>query len=449
MMTLVLGLSLPAAACGGFFCSPAIAPIDQAAEEIVFAHDSEAGVVEMHIEITYEGQSADFAWVLPVPEEPELFLSSADLFAELAMSTAPTFTTRSVTEGRCREPVRLGCAQEVALSTAVDDSAYGGVDIIETNQIGPYDTVTLQADSAEGLLDWLVENNFDLPSDIEPLLDLYVADQSYFVAMRLSASYDTGDIEPIALRYAADDLAIPIQLTSIAAAPDMPLRVYIFGDHRAVPDSYLHAEINEAAIDWLGQGSNYYEVVEAAANVADGHAFVTEYAGSTDLVTGNDSTLRGLAGDYPYLTRLTAVLSPEEMTVDPTFVFNPDLPEVAKDRVADLVVDCSGNKKRENAPMYVELADGRRIYHDPNTQFGDTSGTVDDLQTVPAIALYATSSTENELIADFFADAEDALANHNDKYDTGGCGCNTGRVPGSLMGLALLALVVRRRRPIG
>ncbi len=444
MLTLVLGLASPAAACGGFFCTPAITPIDQAAEEIVFALDSEQNTVEMHIEITYEGASDDFAWVLPVPEEPDLFVSSADMFAELAFNTAPTFSTNFVEEGNCREPVRLGCVQyDMALESAGSTDVY----VVDSEQIGPYDTVTLRAESADALLTWLVDNDYDLPSDLEPLLEPYVAAQSYFVAMRLSAGKDTGDIEPIGLTYSGDGLSIPIQLTAIAAAEDMPLRVYVFGDARAVPESYLHVEINEAAIDWLGGGSNYYEVVEAAANEADGHAFVTEYAGKSKVASGGDETLARLISQYGYLTRMTAVLSPDEMTVDPTFVINSELPDVDKDHLADFVVDCTGGKRRENAPSWIKLADGRVVHLGEGlNQFGATAKTVGDLQDVPAMSISDMSGFDAELIADFSGDADDSLDAHNAAYDEGGCGCSTAPIPGSLLFFGGLALFLRRRR---
>jgi hypothetical protein len=42
----------------------------------------------------------------------------------------------------------------------------------------------------------------------------------------------------------------------------------------------------------------------------------------------------------PYMTRLYTTLSPEEMTLDPEFAFNPDLPDQAMTREATMVIDC-------------------------------------------------------------------------------------------------------------
>jgi uncharacterized protein (TIGR03382 family) len=446
---MILWMTSAAFGCGGFFCTPAITPIDQAAEEIVFAYDAEQEQVEMHIEVTYAGASDDFAWVLPVPEEPELFLSSAALFSQLAILTAPTFTLEPETLGNCASPVRIGCAQDVNLAAVRESQDYTDVTVVGEAQIGPYDTVTLQAADSEALLTWLGDNDYDLPADIGPLLDVYIADRSYFVAMRLSTGMDTGDIEPIALRYAASGLAIPIQLTAIAASEDMPLRVYIFGDHRAVPESYLSAEINEAAIDWLGQGANYYDVIEAAANEADGHAFVTEMASKTEgMSEGTGEALGALLKDYPYLTRMTAVLSPEEMTVDPTFTFNSQLPDVAKDRVATLVRDCSGRKKAEKAPTWIELSDGRIVELGLDIDQGarNTERFVSDLQGVSAMSISDLTVGKGEVIADFAVDATATLEAHNRGFRQGGCGCASAPIPSSILVLAGLVFFLRRRR---
>ena len=56
-------------------------------------------------------------------------------------------------------------------------------------------------------------------------------------------------------------------------------------------------------------------------------------------------TLAIFDGD-PYMTRLYTTLSPEEMTVDPIFSFNPDLADQALDRNATLDVECVGLSTR-------------------------------------------------------------------------------------------------------
>ena len=64
----------------------------------------------------------------------------------------------------------------------------------------------------------------------------------------------------------------------------MPVFVWILGDHRAVPVNYRHVHINEALLDWIFPGSNYSRLVTAAADDAGGRAFVTDFAGSSEVM---------------------------------------------------------------------------------------------------------------------------------------------------------------------
>lgn len=58
-----------------------------------------------------------------------------------------------------------------------------------------------------------------------------------------------------------------------------------------------------------------------------------------DIIEPLAETLAVFEGD-PYLTRFFTTLSPDEMTLDPEFSFNPDLPDQALERNAKLVVKC-------------------------------------------------------------------------------------------------------------
>jgi len=272
--------SSPAAeACGGFFCSQS-QPVIQNAERIAFSVDGDE--IETHVQIFYEGPSDQFAWIVPVPTNPDTFLSTDVLFNQLAIQTGPTFQLNQIDEGNCREGgmvLKGSMEMDDAMSPSATD---GGVSVVDLKQVGPYDTAVLQANNADELMVWLEDNGYDLPDDIASLLAPYISQDAYFLALKLAKNKDTGDIAPIGFRYTAEKAMIPIQLTSVAAAPDMRLETYVFAQHRAVPESYLHVQINEAAVNWWNGGQNYSNVITKAANEAGGHAFATDFADSTD-----------------------------------------------------------------------------------------------------------------------------------------------------------------------
>jgi hypothetical protein len=287
----LLAIALPdiALACGGFFCSQT--PIDQSAERIIFAVDKDEGTITTHVQINYQGAAENFAWVVPTPSLPELFLSTDQLFTQLGQSTRPQFYLNYEYEGECMWPeydyydddcFNCGPSPSSADASGSEES----VEVIQQAQVGPFETAILKADSSSALLQWLQDNGYDLPDNLQSVLDPYVLSDSHFVALRLQSDKDAGDIEPLGMTYIGNKPMIPIQLTSIAATPDMRLEVYVLGDARAAPQNFLHVTINEAAIDWLSGGSNYEQVVTDAANEAGGHAFATDFAGSTEQFEG-------------------------------------------------------------------------------------------------------------------------------------------------------------------
>jgi hypothetical protein len=62
----------------------------------------------------------------------------------------------------------------------------------------------------------------------------------------------------------------------------MGVMVWVLGESRAVPVNYRSLELNETLIDWVNFGSNYNQVVVAAANEAGGQGFVAERVGPSD-----------------------------------------------------------------------------------------------------------------------------------------------------------------------
>jgi hypothetical protein len=60
----------------------------------------------------------------------------------------------------------------------------------------------------------------------------------------------------------------------------------------------------------------------------------------------------------PYTTRLYSTLSAAEMTVDPVFVFNPDLPDLSNIHQAERVVECQRGKSEFEAPWRIEFPQG-------------------------------------------------------------------------------------------
>lgn len=443
----------PAEACGCFAPPTVGEPVVQAGERIVFAHRE--GKVVAHIQIQYQGDARDFAWLLPLPAEPDLRLGTEELFSRLEETTGPKFTLTQTSGDGCGGGIGCGAA---AAAFSRGDAAppmmeEAGVAVKESSA-GPYDWAVVRADEKQPMLDWLADNGYFVPAGTQEAIDPYIRPGAYFLALKLQAGQSLGDLQPVVVEYASERPMIPIILTSVAANPDMGILVWVLGEHRAIPHNYQHVLINEEYVDWAGAAKNYAEVVTRAIDETESHhAFVTEYAGPTqpmidqldypgrfgdrmtleeaqnayayvsqlqragfwvysvlpilqrefdipqsaidnirvepfsgqtvegeiwqtiqDYATRTSTTFDTIGvtaeiwervvepskeadllfDDNPTMTRMFTTLSPEEMTEDPVFAFNPDLPEVSNEHFATQINHCSGDLRTE-----LQLEDGR------------------------------------------------------------------------------------------
>jgi len=303
------GLTRPAEACGGFWCSLA-APVEQTAEQIIFVDHPDETVTAI-VQINYVGPSEKFAWVIPIPGDPKIAVSSNTAFARLDQATVPQYQVERKVEGTCKQEFYPefgdaafgGAAGAPATATTPPAPA---VMVINQGSVGPYDYATIAvnpalAEPADAAIDWFMNEGYDLTGVDADLLGPYLADGLNLLAFRLTKSKDvtTGSIRPVMLTYDSKLPMIPIKPTAVAAQDDMGIRVWVSGASQAVPENYRSLVINEALIDWIGQSyqyfggpavfgggfggsslpQNYDAVVTEAANQAGGQGFVTELAG--------------------------------------------------------------------------------------------------------------------------------------------------------------------------
>ncbi|MFV8750033.1 DUF2330 domain-containing protein [Nannocystaceae bacterium ST9] len=307
LSTLALGLGLalaptPADACGGTFCDgggPTVMPVDQTGENILFwiDHSGTEPHTEAHIQIQYEGEAQDFAWIIPVQQVPEVLVGNQALFDNLLAATVPTFTI-TTTSQTCDDGSVGLCAARAEDSQFADDEAgdiggdegdtgdgTGGPEILDRGFAGAFEYVVLTGDSVQEIVDWLDMAGYAQDDDAPPILQEYLDDDFVFVAVKLRGGVDVDEIHPLAIRYPGVEPCIPIKLTRIAAVDDMAIRAFFLGESRAAPMNWPHVVLNPVAFDWVNTASNYLEVASLAIDEAGGRAFLTEYAGIDDIVS--------------------------------------------------------------------------------------------------------------------------------------------------------------------
>ncbi len=286
-------------ACGGTFCDAGQPmPVDQSGENILFVVDGE--YVEAHIQIQYTGDPEKFGWVIPLQSEPESIAPGSEvLFANILASTVPAYgftTTRdecTVDEGA--DPFGDANSGSAGLTGgdgggtggAADDGGEPGVQVLSMQQVGSFEVTVLAGTDAQAVVDWLDANGYQQDPESVPILQQYIDENHVFAAVKLTDGAGLGEIHPIALRFRSSEPCVPLRLTRIAAVEDMEIRTFFLGDARTVPRNYRHVLVNDLKLDWPNFAANYKEAITLAVDEksADGRAFVTEYAGPSNVVS--------------------------------------------------------------------------------------------------------------------------------------------------------------------
>ena len=288
--------SLPATALadGGFLVDPYY-EIYETGQVAFIRYDSANGVEDLHILPEFEGNARNFAWIVPVPSLPTLAESSTQLFYDCARLASPVYRYRESS---------WGCEGS---SIAYDTVAENGVDVLESQTVGDYDTMILGADDAAVLTDSLTAWGFlheDNQAAALAVLEGYVADGWYFVTLKIdSTAFDGwpravrsdrsepyypyyGWIDPIRITFASESIVYPMRISALSASALSEVVLYVAADHR---------------MEFPGARIGYANRI-----------------GGDELRAIRESyrSLGVLIGEGDYLTRLDRIFSPAEMDED-------------------------------------------------------------------------------------------------------------------------------------
>lgn len=128
-----------------------------------------------------------------------------------------------------------------------------------------------------------------------------------------------------------------------------------------------------------GQWDGFWDATRSVVTLPDGISFddfklcpncyapQTQFSPSAYVAALEKSVItpvklvQDLVDAHPELTRMYTTLSADEMTLDPLFAFNPDLPDVSNVHTAKRVIECNPNVYAFDAPWRIELPQGGTI----------------------------------------------------------------------------------------
>lgn len=281
------------------------------------------------IDTAFTGEGTEFAWLVPLPSEPEILPATTGMFDTAAVLTSPRIESETgpdwligvgfavllmvfaAMSGRGKTVRIVGVLIFCLIAAAfllpalgkVRGSAAGPatVQILAQSTAGIYDTTVLKADRADDLLAWLTGNGYGVPDGVESVVQDYLDRGWCFAAAKLSinaASHGEHRAHPLHFRFAVAEPIYPMALTAVGNG-DIELELFVFAEGSARAEHMRVACSLQTAID--RSGSEEFRRLGDVRNrpVPLAHPGLVE-----------------IAGKLPVLTRLHAVLSQAEQADD-------------------------------------------------------------------------------------------------------------------------------------
>ena len=232
----LLSLSFAHAFCGTYV-GGADASLSNHASRIGIAREGTRTTLTLFND--FEGDSTDFAMLVPVPEvlgPEDVKTSTPEVIARWDGFSAPREVAYKCEDFmETQYPQRsMGCYQDYALEGSMDagamDDTAGGVQVEAEFTVGAYDIVILSAEESSGLLNWLNGNGYAVSENSASLLQNYIDGGSYFFAAKVHLEQiEVGSkwLPPLQFSYDSPVFGLPIRLGTLNGSATQDLLLYI------------------------------------------------------------------------------------------------------------------------------------------------------------------------------------------------------------------------------
>ncbi len=225
----------------------------------------------LYDQIKYQGSPASFAWVLPISGEAKVALSADTVFGALDSTTQTQVFAPPL---NCPPPPNCNYANDGAQGApqaSGDAGSSGGVIVTHQETVGPYATVQLSATNPTALNDWLTENGYRVPADVQPIIAQYVNEQFSFLAMKLIPGANITSMRPVRVTTLGASPVLPLRMVAAGTGPVVGITLWVVGEGRYEPHNFpfFTVETDELIWDW-NTGSSNYKVLRAEKTAASG-----------------------------------------------------------------------------------------------------------------------------------------------------------------------------------
>ena len=179
-------------------------------------------IQKLVIQPEFQVNAKEFGMILPVPAQPTITEAPEKIFEELEQFTNP----------------RMSVITASSEASSLDTQSNAGVTVIDTKEVGDFDTVTLTATNADALIAWLDEHKFSHNEMDQESFDYYIQKGGYyFVAIKVNmkeakahGSYNIdGKLRPIEFTFSSKHPTLPFRIMT-SNMDTMSLTLYTLSD---------------------------------------------------------------------------------------------------------------------------------------------------------------------------------------------------------------------------
>ena len=276
----------------GFYVAKAGTDLFNESSKVALVRDGDRTVITMAND--YQGSLTEFAMVIPVPtaiKREQVHISDPALLKHLDAYTAPRLV-EYFDDDPCAPKIMydrmVAMAPEMESRSVQRKRAKSlGVTIEDEFTVGEYDIQLLSATQSDGLMTYLDENGYQVPSGAGRILGSYIKqDMKFFIAkVNLDEQSKTGNeyLRPIAVAFESSKFMLPIRLGTLNARGEQDLFVYaLTREGQVETTNYRTQKIptgQELPVYIKDEFPDFYKsMYKTAANREGGHGVFMEYA---------------------------------------------------------------------------------------------------------------------------------------------------------------------------
>jgi hypothetical protein len=270
-----LGSLVPhdAAACGGCFHETQGRISQVTGHRMIFSISNDQ--TSLWDQISYSGNPASFAWVLPIKGQVDVAVSSDALFAQLEQVTQVTILSPTID---CAGPPICGSGTSTSFAATTGTTGGGGVTVIAEETVGPYETVQLKSSDPAALQDWLASHGYQITPEVAPVVDAYVNDGFDFLALKLVPGAGVSSMQPVRVTAPGAGLGLPLRMVAAGTGETTPITLWVLGEGRYEPANFPTFTVDPADLvwNWDSQSSNYAQLKKLGFEASNGQGWLIE-----------------------------------------------------------------------------------------------------------------------------------------------------------------------------